>query len=78
MTDGSIDPTTVGGAAAAAKLLFSFMKGDIKPCTMRPEWTGIPYLSDRMGYHPMENGKFHKRLIRKGLIRQLREWVNSG
>jgi hypothetical protein len=75
MTDGGIDPVVVGAGAvtAAAKLIFSFKNGDIKPCTMRPEWSGIPYLSDRFGYHPMPDGKFHHRLLRKGIIREIRE-----
>jgi hypothetical protein len=69
-----VDPVTGSAAIAAAKMLFSFARGDIKPCTMRPEWTGIPYLSDRLGYHPMPDGRFHHRLMRKGLIRVIREW----
>lgn len=75
MTDGGPpDPVTIGGIAAVAKWLFSFNRGDIKPCTMRPQWTGIPYLSDRLGYHPMTDGRFHVRLLQKGVRRQFRDW----
>jgi hypothetical protein len=70
-----VDPVTGGTVVTDAKLMFSFAQGDIKPCTMRPEWGGIPYLSDRHGYHPMPDGRFHHRLMRKGLIRVLRERI---
>lgn len=70
----ALDPVTGGTIAAVAKLIFSFRRGDIAPCTMRPEWTGLPYFSDRLGFHPMTDGRFHKRLMRKGFVRAFREW----
>lgn len=69
------DPAVFGAAgAAAAKLLRVVFPGDIPICHTRLVWCGIPFLSDRMGYHPTPDGKIHHVLVQHGPFRRARNW----
>lgn len=72
MTDGGLDPVSVG--AAAAKHLFSVEDGEIKTCTTRLMWGGLRWISDLWGVHPLMDGRIEKTLIRRGVFRMLRDW----